>query len=114
MPRAVHVGKRAMMQIAGVRSIVGRAFQAIRHSSNSETPQAPPEMVNGRPLFPGDTDANQLQKIFKALSLVFWSRLVWPACMLASETAPAGFSGLQFPGGFGQRSDVESNACAWP
>ena len=25
-----------------------------------------PEMVNGRPLFPGDTDANQLQKIFKA------------------------------------------------
>ncbi|CAK9040712.1 unnamed protein product [Durusdinium trenchii] len=34
------------------------------------------EMVNGRPLFPGDTDANQLQKIFKILGTP--SADVWP------------------------------------
>ncbi|CAE7739778.1 CRK2 [Symbiodinium sp. CCMP2592] len=34
------------------------------------------EMVNGRPLFPGDTDANQLQKIFKILGTP--SESTWP------------------------------------
>ncbi|CAE7531860.1 CRK2 [Symbiodinium natans] len=34
------------------------------------------EMVNGRPLFPGDTDANQLQKIFKILGTP--SESIWP------------------------------------
>ena len=33
-------------------------------------------MVNGRPLFPGDTDANQLQKIFKILGTP--SAEIWP------------------------------------
>ena len=34
------------------------------------------EMVNGRPLFPGDTDANQLQKIFRILGTP--SAETWP------------------------------------
>ena len=34
------------------------------------------EMVNGKPLFPGDTDANQLQKIFKILGTP--SAETWP------------------------------------
>ncbi|CAJ1348526.1 unnamed protein product [Effrenium voratum] len=35
------------------------------------------EMVNGRPLFPGDTDANQLQKIFKILGTP--TAELWPS-----------------------------------
>eukprot|EP00928_Gymnodinium_smaydae_P094494 TRINITY_DN7944_c0_g2_i1.p1 TRINITY_DN7944_c0_g2~~TRINITY_DN7944_c0_g2_i1.p1 ORF type:complete len:296 (+),score=49.62 TRINITY_DN7944_c0_g2_i1:51-938(+) len=35
------------------------------------------EMVNGRPLFPGDTDSNQLQKIFKILGTP--SAASWPS-----------------------------------
>ena len=44
------------------------------------------EMVNGRPLFPGNTDADQLQKIFKVLGTA--SQDSWPSIVELPDWKP--------------------------
>lgn len=44
------------------------------------------EMVNGRPLFPGNTDQDQLQKIFKVLGTP--NETMWPSCIELPDWKP--------------------------